>query len=208
MEIYAKNFLLTYPRCELHPEYVLQSLLSLQQSANLVWAKVVQEEHEDGGYHIHAVLGYDKRLRVRDSNYFDIYFDDVTYHGNYQACKSVGASLKYIGKDIILSAEHGEIPSEGKSGKTSAYALAMETAKSAEDYYQIIRANAPRDAALYENAIRMHAERHYGGGAPAGYGPNPDRPYASFRTPAALQKWVDDELNVPTLLTFPNHWLT
>lgn len=191
MDIYAKNFFLTFPKCDLHPEYALTAFRQLPHSSDLSWAKVVQEHHEDGSLHLHAILGFAKRIRIRDETYFDLYFGDKLYHGNYQAVKSLKDALAYVEKEGGACAEFGTVPSGGK--KDSAYATALNTATSAQEFHSVLLELAPRDAVLYRGAILEFAERHYGG---SGSGFDPVRPLQDFTVPVEMGNWITSNLNV------------
>lgn len=189
MDIHAKNFFLTYPRCELHPEYALTAFRNLPHSEFLEWCHVVQEEHEDGGFHLHAVLHYKKRIRIRDAEYFDLFFGDERYHGNYQASKNVKHSLNYIRKDPLLEASFGQVPFDG----VNPWGVALDTAKSAEDFCSQIRAADPMRYVLYNDKIESFATRAFAGN-PSGF--EPARDLASFSVPAAMTDWYTNQLLV------------
>lgn len=193
MDIYAKNFFLTYPRCELHPEYALTAFRNLPHSEHLEWAHVVQEEHEDGGFHLHAVLHYSKRVRIRDAEYFDLHYGDECFHGNYQASKNVKHSLKYIRKDPILEASYGAVPFDGNNP----WAVALDSAKSAEDFCAQIRAADPMRFVLYNDKVESFAIRAFGGN-PSGF--DPVRDLGSFHVPAVLNDWYSQQLMVCSAL--------
>lgn len=189
MDLYAKNFFLTYPRCDLHPEYAIQGLQSIPHSEFLLFGKVAQETHEDGSLHLHAILGFSKKIRIRDERYFDLHFGDDCYHGNYQGCKSVKNSLAYIDKEGGPSASFGEIPS---SHKATAYARALASSKSADEFYQQLLATAPRDAVLYGDRIRDFGQHYFGGTQLPGF--EPRRSLGDFRVPTPITDWVTENV--------------
>lgn len=56
---------------------------------------IVQEKHEDGGFHLHAYLRLDRKINTTDPTCFDL----GEFHGNYQGCRSRHAVMHYIQKD-------------------------------------------------------------------------------------------------------------
>lgn len=104
----GSGFFLTYPRCDLSKEKVLDHLKTIGQVKSAV---VAEEKHKDGTPHVHAFVKYQKRLDIRSSKYFDI----ESFHGNYQTakcsyavekyCKKAGEFLEYGDIDITQAAE-------------------------------------------------------------------------------------------------------
>jgi len=187
-DIYAKNFFLTYPRCDLHPEYALEGFKSLHHGKYLAWGKVVQETHEDGSFHLHAVLGFCKKIRIRDSSYFDLSFGDEHFHGNYASTRSVKDALAYIEKEDGLSATFGEVPSSSRG--RGAYGEALDSSTSTEEFYGKLLQLAPRDAVLYRESIMRFGDQHFGGGPPAGF--EPVRSLDSFSAvPSVMKDWAE-----------------
>lgn len=93
----AKNIFLTYPKCDDEQEEVLQRIENTFQS-NLKWAVVARELHQDGTHHLHCVISLEKKIRRRRADCFDSLVEPPK-HGNYQGCRSVTSTVKYIVKD-------------------------------------------------------------------------------------------------------------
>lgn len=184
-DLHARNFFLTYPHCPLHPQYALAFFQTLYPEATYIG--VGQETHEDGDYHLHALVMLPKKTRIRDESYFDLFFGDEQYHGNYQAAKSPKDAACYIKKEGGAYAKVGITPVK----KGSAYRVAIDSAQSATEFRSKLLELAPRDAVLYSNAISSFAEIHFGGG---GSGFQPVRNLSTFVVPDALQQWVDNEV--------------
>lgn len=68
-KINAKYFLITYPRCTLSPEEVLQALQDVAPLRNYT---ICKELHEDGTPHIHACVIFDKRVHRTNPRCFDV----------------------------------------------------------------------------------------------------------------------------------------
>jgi len=71
----AKGWFVTYPQCEVTPKAVLEYL---REKHTVVEYVIAQENHEDGGHHIHAFIKLDKRV-----NFKNTLFDIPGHHGNY-----------------------------------------------------------------------------------------------------------------------------
>lgn len=72
----GSGFFLTYPRCDLVKESVLDHLKALGEVKSAV---VAEEKHQDGTPHVHVFVKYFKKLDVRSPKFFDI----GGFHGNY-----------------------------------------------------------------------------------------------------------------------------
>lgn len=89
----SKSWFLTYPRCSLDKEVVLDLLKA--KGKPIVGAVVASELHEDGSPHVHVYLLLGDRFNCRNPRFWDL----GSHHGNYQAAKSLEAVIKYIKKD-------------------------------------------------------------------------------------------------------------
>lgn len=92
----AKSFFLTYPQCTLTKEEAIAQLKVLGPTTYWV---IGREKHEDGNPHLHAVVTFTYKRNVKSVNFFDLKGENTTYHGNYQTCKNVDASINYCKKD-------------------------------------------------------------------------------------------------------------
>lgn len=92
-QIQAMGWFLTWPKCDLSPQEALEKL---QASATTPIREyvVAREKHEDGSFHLHAFLKYEKKISWSSTRW-----DLGQYHGNYQKAKSWSASQKYCQKD-------------------------------------------------------------------------------------------------------------
>lgn len=92
----AIHWFLTYPRCDLDREIVLQNLEILATSRGKTINKylISREQHADGYPHIHVYIKLDSRLDVRDAHFWDL----GANHGNYQACRSPAKTIQYLVK--------------------------------------------------------------------------------------------------------------
>lgn len=110
-DLNSAQFFLTYPRCTLSKEEVLQQL-SLKPHHGIDKYVICQEQHKDGEYHIHVYLKLLFRKRTRSATFWDLYSvptlsinEDmnlavrITWHGHYESCRSPRAVKKYCKKD-------------------------------------------------------------------------------------------------------------
>ena len=97
--INSKKVAITYPQCSISKE---QCLLLLKDNAyyhDFIKYCIAQERHEDGGYHLHVYLQYDRKLNIKSPKCFDMVNGEETIHGNYQSCRYAKNWLEYIVKD-------------------------------------------------------------------------------------------------------------
>lgn len=186
-EINAKNFFLTFPRCPLHPEYALAHFVLLFPEADFLG--IAQEEHQDGTPHLHALVCLPRKKHIRNPRHFDLEFDGVEYHGNYQSARNPAATLEYIKKEQGAFASMGTPPQKGIRG--SAYRTALDSSSTAAEFSSKLLELAPRDAVLYSSAITTFARGYYGG---SGSGFAPTRSVSDFITPTPLKDWLDQEV--------------
>lgn len=89
----ARNFFLTYSRCDVLPELLLEHFVD--RYPRLRFARVARETHEDGGFHLHALLKFATKHDCRNEREFD--FEE--HHPKIEASRNFGKSLHYITKD-------------------------------------------------------------------------------------------------------------
>lgn len=146
----ACNFFLTYPQCALTPEEALKLLAPKLTIKDYV---IAREEHKDGTPHLHVYLRADRKMHIRDPNFFDL----EAHHGNYQSCRSNGAVLKYVTKDGLYITNMDINVSWG-----SALQLARRGDASAACEY--VKQHYPREYCLHgsniENNLRACAPNH------------------------------------------------
>lgn len=107
--IHAKSLFLTYPRCQMSKEQIMEGLLSFPKQ--ILWAMVVQENHQDGTPHIHVALSFLKKEDITTPRDLDMIGGK---HGNYQGIRNVTAVIQYIGKHDKEPLVHGPVPQTSK----------------------------------------------------------------------------------------------
>nr|WAE42343.1 MAG: replication associated protein [Cressdnaviricota sp.] len=93
----AKQVLLTYPKCPLTPDKVLEGL---QARFEISTYTISSERHQDGTPHIHALLKFSKKVHTESHAHFDLGF----YHCNIKGLKTVGdfnRTHEYVIKDGV-----------------------------------------------------------------------------------------------------------
>lgn len=120
----GKQLFLTYPQCILQKELVLTKVVALFKQ-NLVFAIVAQENHQSGDKHLHIVVSLSKRIDWKSMKKMD---DLTGKRGNYQTCRSLIATVKYVVKDGHYCA-HGvdveEYLKQVKMKKSTQFALTV-----------------------------------------------------------------------------------
>jgi len=123
--IQAKGWFLTYPRCGLSKEALLDGL---QHTGTIVEYVIAIEKHEDGEPHLHAFLKYEKKVTFRQDKW-----DVEGYHGNYQVAKSWAAVKKYVEKDGDVLASIDTDSAMKKKGKNNIVLAAKDPIEAIND---------------------------------------------------------------------------
>lgn len=89
--IRAKGWFLTWPKCPIGKEMMLEEL---KAKFDVVEYVICEEEHKNGDLHLHAFLKLAKKIELKPR-----LFDIQGYHGNYQVAKSWRAVIEYVKKD-------------------------------------------------------------------------------------------------------------
>lgn len=87
----AKGWFLTWPRCDISKD---DALTILADKFNIQEYVICEEEHQDGGKHLHAFIKLEKAKRIK-SNSFDL----KSFHGHYEKAKCWRAVQEYCKKD-------------------------------------------------------------------------------------------------------------
>lgn len=90
----VKGWFLTYPKCPLRPQAVLDALRESVPGNPVRYWCISSELHKDGTPHVHAWIQYDRKTRFSADKWV---IQD--YRGQWQACQSPPAVCAYIRKD-------------------------------------------------------------------------------------------------------------
>lgn len=136
----AVTFFLTYPQSDFDHDTVHNAL---QLVKPVVWARVARERHEDGNWHIHAIVRFG--ARVRGSTNARI-FDIEGRHPNIQVPRRIKDVLEYCAKDGDYR-DYGPIP-----GAASVYDQLKQAAESGR--------RSPLDKCALDNRISKQWADH------------------------------------------------
>lgn len=148
----GKFIFLTYPRCELRPDYVKAQL---EKNFDIKHFCIASEEHEEADedgviLHIHAVLEFDRIVRTRIASAFDI----DGFHPNIQGLRSRKAALDYVRKD-------GDFINNFPDTQKTSWASILATATTRDDFLAGVREHYARDYVLQYDRLLAFADVHY-----------------------------------------------
>nr|WAE42561.1 MAG: replication associated protein [Cressdnaviricota sp.] len=114
-----------------------------------------EEQHEDGGRHIHACITFTKKVDSRDVTCFDINTGTEQLHPNIQPVKRGKAHLDRA-RDYCRKEDDDPLQNitEGAS-----WAEILNKANSAEEFMQLIKENYPRDFCLSHDRLLSMAAK-------------------------------------------------
>jgi len=97
--ICAQYIFLTYPRCELTPSSAAEALKL--KIPGFQWGVWGQEKHQDGTFHLHALIHANPRFDSRNPRCLDITLahDIRTFHGDYRGAARPASVFEYVIKD-------------------------------------------------------------------------------------------------------------
>lgn len=123
----AKGWFLTYPRCPLAKEDVLNLL---NQTGVIKEYVVCEELHKDGAPHLHAFIKYNKKTDWKKDKW-----DLPGYHGSYEVAKSWIKCEKYCKKDGNYISNIDVQSAKAKKGKSNKELLNMDPVEAVEQEY-------------------------------------------------------------------------
>ncbi|QUS52980.1 replicase [Olea europaea geminivirus] len=198
--INAKNYFLTYSRCPISKEIVLDQIKNFSFPVNLAFIRVCQEQHSDGDNHLHCLLQFSGKYKCRNPRFFDIINpdSDESFHPNIQSARSANDVADYITKGGSYI-DHGQFQEDGRKRKCDRIELDVVynkalSARSKTESLEIIRKNDPRTFYLQHHNISANADRLF---------PEPIQEYLSpfdpqsFVVPQELQYWVTHNIFSP-----------
>lgn len=145
----ARNFFLTYPRCDQPSQELLAFLCGLKST--WIYVTVGEECHQDGTPHRHALVSLSKKWDVRSAQAFDW----RGYHPNVQAARDLSAVLAYVHKENAF-VEAGDRPGIKKTSWDC-----VVQADNAVDALELIRSKHPRDYVLNLERIEYFLEKRF-----------------------------------------------
>ncbi len=145
-DLHAKQFFLTYPKCDLSPQLALVQLRNCLPVEKYV---IAREDHADGTPHLHVYVRCSSKVRIRSASRLDLLGENKRYHGNYQTARSAGGVTAYCKKG-------GDYISEGvELGEGDVFAVArdMATSESPAAAVAYLWDKRPRDMAMQAHNI-------------------------------------------------------
>lgn len=151
----SQRLFLTYPRFEgdFTKEDILdhlRELLNDHQPPYVIQKYIVaDEQHEDGGRHVHVFLELNQRCSISSPNFLDVFGN----HGNYQTCRSPKAVAEYCTKE-------GDFISDFfKTKKGWGDVLGAENK---EEFYRLAAEVDPRGFVYNQRQIDYFADKRFG----------------------------------------------
>ncbi|ALO02631.1 AC1 [Cotton yellow mosaic virus] len=197
-KIQAKNYFLTYPRCSLTKEHLLEQLRALSLPTNPKFIKICRELHQDGEPHLHVLLQFEGKLTCTNNRLFDCVHpsSSASFHPNIQGAKSSSDVKSYLDKDGD-TLEWGQFQIDGRSARggqesaNDAYARAINSGSKSEAL-GIIKELAPKDFVLHFHNINCNLDKIF---------VEPPAPYVSpflsssfSRVPVELDNWASENV--------------
>nr|QBO66585.1 replication associated protein [Papaya leaf curl virus] len=162
--INAKNIFLTYPKCSIPKEQMLELLQNVTCPSDKLY-RVSQEIHQDGSLHIHVLIQFEGKYKFRNPRLFDVAHPNTStqFHPNFQGAKSSSDVKSYIQKDGDYI-DWGQFQIDGRSARggqqtaNDASAEALNTG-SAEAALAIIRELLPKDYIFQFHNLKCNLDR-------------------------------------------------
>lgn len=160
----GKKLYLTYAQLDPSVEFIKEEALEQlkKKIKNIREYAVSQEFHKDGGIHIHCFFELNVKIDISGADCFDLIFNGINYHGNYQIGKRKQALLEYIIKDgdyitnMILPVKDGKLL---KPEEHLFYICQEEGLNKAEEslyeYYPLIAAR--KGSTILNNLSRLNS---------------------------------------------------
>ena len=191
----AKNFFLTYPRCTLTKDQLLQSLLSIPTPTEKKYIRVSLETHEDGTPHLHCLIQFAGKFVCTNYQRFDVKHpcSSRVFHPNLQGARSSSDVNTYISKHCDYL-EWGTFQIDGRSARggcqkaNDSYAKALNS-ESTEQALQILKQEQPKDFVLHHDRLLHNLGKIF---------QKPRTPFCSkfsiesFKIHEDLQQWLAD----------------
>ncbi|WOF76324.1 RepA [Bothriochloa barbinodis associated virus] len=197
-DLRSKNIFLTYPRCSLHPAEVYQYLKKKCKKYCPKFIYVAREAHEDGEYHLHALVQCTKFLRTRSPRFFDI----ASHHPNAQAARDPAKALDYCMKNPLEFHKHGTfLPQKPRTPKASTEAskdakmkCIIDSATSKAEYLSMVRKAFPFEWAVRLQQFEYSASRLFPEVPPVYVSPYEHPPIATRTQQPTVVDWLESEL--------------
>lgn len=170
----SKNVFLTYPQVTFTRDELI-SFLRLKEPRYIL---VGSELHDDGGRHYHCALSFERKLDIRNAEFFDF----CGYHPNIQSARRIKDVIAYCKKE-------GDFHEEGESPvKRTWREVADATTK--DEFFKTVKDVSPRDYILSYDRLCSFAEKFSSDHQPY------VAEYTDFTIPDIMRTWQTEEMNV------------
>lgn len=188
---HAKNVFLTYPRCPASKEWV-KDWFMVKFLNKINYFTIAEEDHEEVdenngvGGHIHAVLSFKTKTRIRNQTTFDLEIYDnesglpIIYHPNIQSPRNLKDVIEYCKKDGNYISNH--------ENRKRSYGEIIKAHNSIDSFLEEIEEHYPRDLVLNLSRIREFAKWKFN-----------DNDRFTYKVPEGM------EFNIPDVM---NSWLS
>nr|ANW72126.1 replication associated protein Rep [Sri Lankan cassava mosaic virus] len=196
--IQSKNIFLTYPKCSLTKEHLLDFFRSLSLPTNIKFIKICRELHQNGEPHLHALLQFEGKLTITNNRQFDCVHpsSSTSFHPNIQSAKSSSDVKSYIDKDGD-TIDWGEFQIDGRSARggqqtaNDAYAAALNTGSKPEAL-RVIKELAPKDYVLQFHNLNANLDKIFT--PPPEVYVSPFSASSFDQVPDELEEWVSENV--------------
>jgi len=151
----ALKVLLTYSQvCDRITKETI--LFDLAERYSIDKYMIGEEQHEDGGRHIHAVIVFLRKVDSRDSRLFDIncgHDEESDYHPNIKPIKRGQAN---VDRAIDYVCKEDPAPLTNIESKLT-WGEIVEQAQCVDEYLQLVKKHYPRDFALSLTRLKESA---------------------------------------------------
>nr|UYX56377.1 replication associated protein [Cotton leaf curl Alabad virus]UYX56383.1 replication associated protein [Cotton leaf curl Alabad virus]UYX56395.1 replication associated protein [Cotton leaf curl Alabad virus]WIA66093.1 Replication associated Protein [Cotton leaf curl Alabad virus] len=196
--INAKNIFLTFPKCPIPKEQMLDILSNISCPSDKLFIRVAQEKHQDGSLHIHALIQFKGKAKFRNPRHFDVTHPHTStqFHPNFQGAKSSSDVKSYIEKDGDYI-DWGTFQIDGRSargGQQTANDAAAEAlnAGSKEAAMAIIREKLPEKFIFQYHNLNSNLDRIFT--PPLEVYVSPFLSSSFNQVPEELEEWVSDNV--------------
>lgn len=143
----CQYWFVTFSQCNVAKDDIITHIVCRHASRTPEWIRVVRERHDDGGFHIHAVINWGSRLCTRDQRFLD-YTDSAgtIYHPKLEPARSVPKALQYVAKEDDEPYDYGEVPDADASKPDSRADMArraLSTATTEDELLSFVREADP-----------------------------------------------------------------
>lgn len=174
----ARKAFLTYPQCSLSKEEALQQLQSKHPIKDYC---IAREQHEDGHFHLHILLHFERKVNYSDNSCFDIH----TFHPNIQTPRSDTHVHNYCHKE-----DENPLCTIKRKSKWED----VLTCTSANACREKIKDVAPRDYVIFNKSIESYISTTFK--QENAY----NSEYTTFILPTELMEWKPTGVRKRTLV--------